>query len=66
LLVDAKQEKVELGKKVRIDSTVTETDIHAPTDTCSEFAFAFRMNKVLSDFFMSSPWFCYPNYYPKF
>jgi IS5 family transposase len=24
---------VELGKKVRIDSTVTETDIHAPTDS---------------------------------
>ena len=33
LLLDAEQEKVELGKKVRIDSTVTETDIHAPTDS---------------------------------
>ena len=33
LLVDAKQERVELGKKVRIDSTVTATDIHAPTDS---------------------------------
>ena len=33
LLVDAKHEQVELGKKVRIDSTVTETDIHAPTDS---------------------------------
>ena len=33
LLVDAKDERVELGKKVRIDSTVTETDIHAPTDS---------------------------------
>ena len=33
LLVDAKHERVELGKKVRIDSTVTETNIHAPTDS---------------------------------
>jgi len=33
LLVDAKAEKVELGKKIRIDSTVTETTIHAPTDS---------------------------------
>ena len=33
LLVDARHERVELGKKVRIDSTVTETDIHAPTDS---------------------------------
>ena len=33
LLLDAKHERVELGKKVRIDSTVTETDIHAPTDS---------------------------------
>ncbi len=33
LLRDAKHEKVELGKKVRIDSTVTETDIHAPSDS---------------------------------
>ena len=33
LLVDAKKEKVELGKKIRIDSTVTETTIHAPTDS---------------------------------
>jgi len=33
LLVDAKTEKVELGKKIRIDSTVTETTIHAPTDS---------------------------------
>lgn len=33
LLGDAQQEKVEAGKKVRIDSTVTETTIHAPTDS---------------------------------
>ena len=33
MLLDAKHEKVELGKKLRIDSTVTETDIHAPTDS---------------------------------
>jgi IS5 family transposase len=33
LLDDAKTEKVELGKKIRIDSTVTETTIHAPTDS---------------------------------
>ncbi len=33
LLGDAKREKVELGKKIRIDSTVTETTIHAPTDS---------------------------------
>ena len=33
LLVDGKHERVELGNKVRIDSTVTETDIHAPTDS---------------------------------
>lgn len=33
VLVDARHEKVELGKKVRIDSTVTETDIHAPSDS---------------------------------
>ena len=33
LLVDAKTEKVEPGKKIRIDSTVTETTIHAPTDS---------------------------------
>jgi IS5 family transposase len=33
LLRDAQHEKVELGKKIRIDSTVTETDIHAPTDS---------------------------------
>jgi len=32
LLSTAKQEKVENGNKVRIDSTVTETTIHAPTD----------------------------------
>ena len=31
LLLEAKPEKVELGKKARIDSTVTETDIHAPS-----------------------------------
>ena len=33
LLGDAKRERVELGKKIRIDSTVTETTIHAPTDS---------------------------------
>ncbi len=33
LLADSKEEKVELGKKIRIDSTVTETTIHAPTDS---------------------------------
>lgn len=33
LLQDAKQKKVELGKKLRIDSTVIETDIHEPTDS---------------------------------
>ena len=33
LLRDAKDEKVESGNKVRIDSTVTETDIHAPSDS---------------------------------
>lgn len=33
LMTQAKQEKVELGKKVRIDSTVTESMIHAPTDS---------------------------------
>jgi len=33
LLQDAKHEKVERGEKVRIDSTVTETDIHAPSDS---------------------------------
>lgn len=33
LLRDAQHEKVELGKKIRIDSTVTETDIHAPSDS---------------------------------
>ena len=33
LLLDAKHEKVEPGKKVRIDSTVTETDIHVPSDS---------------------------------
>lgn len=33
LLLDARHEKVELGKKVRIDSSVTETDVHAPSDS---------------------------------
>lgn len=33
LLGDARQEKVERGNKVRIDSTVTQTTIHAPTDS---------------------------------
>jgi len=33
LLNQATQEKVEMGKKVRIDSTVTESMIHAPTDS---------------------------------
>lgn len=33
LMKQAKQEKVELGEKVRIDSTVTESMIHAPTDS---------------------------------
>ena len=33
LLRQAQQEKVELGNKVRIDSTVTEAMIHAPTDS---------------------------------
>ena len=33
LLQDAKGEKAERGEKVRIDSTVTETDIHAPSDS---------------------------------
>jgi IS5 family transposase len=33
LLRQAKQEKVERGNKVRIDSTVTESMIHAPTDS---------------------------------
>jgi hypothetical protein len=32
LLLGARYEKEELGKKVRIDSTVTETDVHAPSD----------------------------------
>ncbi len=33
LLKEAKQKKVEAGKKVRIDSTVTEAMIHEPTDS---------------------------------
>lgn len=33
LLKEAKQKKVESGKKVRIDSTVTEAMIHEPTDS---------------------------------
>jgi len=33
LLLDAKHEQVARGKKVRIDSTVTETGIHAPSDS---------------------------------
>lgn len=33
LLRDARREKMERGDKVRIDSTVTETTIHAPTDS---------------------------------
>jgi transposase, IS5 family len=33
VLLDAQHEKVETGKKLRIDSTVTETDIHAPSDS---------------------------------
>ncbi len=33
VLRDAKDEQVERGEKLRIDSTVTETDIHAPTDS---------------------------------
>jgi len=33
LLREAREEKVELGKKVRIDSTVTESMVHAPTDS---------------------------------
>jgi IS5 family transposase len=33
LLEDGEAEKVERGEKVRIDSTVTETDIHAPSDS---------------------------------
>ncbi len=33
LLRQARQEKVEWGNKVRIDSTVTESMIHAPTDS---------------------------------
>jgi len=33
LLLDARREKVEAGKKIRIDSTATETNIHAPTDS---------------------------------
>ena len=33
LLQDARNEKVERGEKVRIDSTVTETDIHTPSDS---------------------------------
>ncbi len=33
LLKCAHQDKVENGRMLRIDSTVTETDIHAPTDS---------------------------------
>jgi len=33
LLQDAKHEKAERGEKVRIDSTVTEADIHTPSDS---------------------------------
>ncbi len=33
LLKEAKQKKVESGKKVRMDSTVTEVMIHEPTDS---------------------------------
>ncbi len=33
LLHDARQDKVENGKMLRIDSTVTESPIHAPTDS---------------------------------
>jgi IS5 family transposase len=33
VLLDARNEQVERGEKVRIDSTVTETDIHAPSDS---------------------------------
>jgi len=33
LLSKAEKEKIESGKMVRIDSTVTETDIHPPTDS---------------------------------
>ena len=33
LLMTADQEKIERGRKVRVDSTVTETMIHEPTDS---------------------------------
>jgi len=33
MLQDAKAQKVERGRMVRVDSTVTETPIHAPTDS---------------------------------
>jgi len=33
LMKQAKRENVELGKKVRINSTVAESMIHAPTDS---------------------------------
>jgi IS5 family transposase len=33
LLARAKKERVEDGRKIRVDATVTETNIHAPTDS---------------------------------
>ena len=33
LLVDAKARRIEQGRTIRVDSTVTETPIHAPTDS---------------------------------
>jgi IS5 family transposase len=33
MLLDAKAQKIERGRTVRVDSTVTETPVHAPTDS---------------------------------
>ena len=33
LVLDAEEQKIENGRQVRVDSTVTDSDIHAPTDS---------------------------------
>jgi len=47
LLNQASEEKVEMGKKVRIDSTVTESMIHAPTDSSLLFDCVRAMVRLL-------------------
>ncbi len=47
VLQEAQQEKVENARKIRIDSTVTESDIHEPTDSSLLFDSVRVMTRLL-------------------